>query len=221
MGVLLYVLVLCTYPFGYDGAGGDPTGKVLLKIKEGKFTFPVSTTVPLAPLPHARRNVCFAQKTRLILSLSIQLFPTCLAGLSRVDAGARAPDQGHAHGEPGGACDAGFLSIQCVCVFSSSRCAYSYFFAARAVCNIPTKSGPPPPVRTNLGATLQQIIDHPWYNGPGVAEGAEAAAAAGHMAEHEPAAGGCAAGLEPAPPPNRREAVCVCHGGFRCCCRYY
>ena len=87
------------------------------------------------------------------------------------------------------------------------------------MCNILTKSDPPRPVRTNLGATLQQIIDHPWYNGPGVAEGAaaegaEAAAAAGHMAEHEPAAGGCAAGLEPAPAPNRRQAVCVCHGGF-------
>ena len=43
------------------------------------------------------------------------------------------------------------------------------------MCNILTKSDPPPPVRTNLGATLQQIIDHPWYNGPGVAEGAAAA----------------------------------------------
>jgi serine/threonine-protein kinase SRK2 len=48
LGVILYVLVCCEYPFGFDGAGGQPTQRVLTRIKEGTFTFPTDK-VPLSP----------------------------------------------------------------------------------------------------------------------------------------------------------------------------
>ena len=43
LGVILYVLVSCSYPFGYDGPkelGGEPTHKVCTRIREGRFTPP-------------------------------------------------------------------------------------------------------------------------------------------------------------------------------------
>ena len=33
LGVILYVLVCCDYPFGFDGVGGQPTQHVLARIK--------------------------------------------------------------------------------------------------------------------------------------------------------------------------------------------
>jgi serine/threonine-protein kinase SRK2 len=40
MGVMLYVMVVCNYPFGHDGPGGGTTGRVLQSIKSGKFSIP-------------------------------------------------------------------------------------------------------------------------------------------------------------------------------------
>ena len=43
LGVILYVLVACSYPFGYDGPkelGGEPTHKVCSRIREGRFKAP-------------------------------------------------------------------------------------------------------------------------------------------------------------------------------------
>lgn len=34
LGIILYVLVCCEYPFGFDGPGGQPTQRVLARIKE-------------------------------------------------------------------------------------------------------------------------------------------------------------------------------------------
>ena len=39
MGVMLYVMVYCNYPFGHDGDGGDPTRTVLQRIRSGTFQF--------------------------------------------------------------------------------------------------------------------------------------------------------------------------------------
>jgi serine/threonine protein kinase len=33
LGVMLYVMVYCNYPFGHDGAGGESTRKVLERIR--------------------------------------------------------------------------------------------------------------------------------------------------------------------------------------------
>ena len=46
LGVILYVLVSCSYPFGYDGPkelGGEPTHKVCARIREGRFNPPPSS----------------------------------------------------------------------------------------------------------------------------------------------------------------------------------
>jgi|EP01043_Picozoa_sp_COSAG02_P001030 uncharacterized membrane protein YgcG len=43
LGVILYILVCCAYPFGYDGPadmGGEPTSKVCARIRKGKYTIP-------------------------------------------------------------------------------------------------------------------------------------------------------------------------------------
>ena len=43
LGVILYILVCCAYPFGYDGPvdmGGEPTSKVCARIRKGKFHIP-------------------------------------------------------------------------------------------------------------------------------------------------------------------------------------
>ena len=48
LGIILYVLVCCEYPFGFDGVGGQPTQRVLARIKEGAFSFPTDK-VPLSP----------------------------------------------------------------------------------------------------------------------------------------------------------------------------
>lgn len=40
MGVMLYVMVVCNYPFGHDGDGGDHTRTVLSRIRSGTFAFP-------------------------------------------------------------------------------------------------------------------------------------------------------------------------------------
>eukprot|EP01048_Picozoa_sp_COSAG05_P005476 COSAG05_NODE_325_length_11376_cov_31.743726_2_plen_391_part_00 len=40
LGVILYVLVCCDYPFGFDGSGGVPTQHVLAKVSKGVFQFP-------------------------------------------------------------------------------------------------------------------------------------------------------------------------------------
>ncbi len=40
MGVMLYVMVVCNYPFGHDGDGGDHTRTVLARIRSGTFAFP-------------------------------------------------------------------------------------------------------------------------------------------------------------------------------------
>ena len=48
LGIILYVLVCCEYPFGFDGPGGQPTQQVLARIKEGAFSFPTDK-VPLSP----------------------------------------------------------------------------------------------------------------------------------------------------------------------------
>ena len=39
MGVMLYVMVFCNYPFGHDGDGGDHTRTVLARIRSGTFAF--------------------------------------------------------------------------------------------------------------------------------------------------------------------------------------
>lgn len=39
MGVMLYVMVFCNYPFGHDGDGGDHTRTVLQRIRSGTFAF--------------------------------------------------------------------------------------------------------------------------------------------------------------------------------------
>jgi serine/threonine protein kinase len=48
LGIILYVLVCCDYPFGFDGVGGQPTQHVLSRIKEGRFSFPTDK-VSLSP----------------------------------------------------------------------------------------------------------------------------------------------------------------------------
>lgn len=43
LGVILYILVCCSYPFGYDGPadmGGEPTSKVCARIRKGQYTIP-------------------------------------------------------------------------------------------------------------------------------------------------------------------------------------
>lgn len=50
LGVILYVLVCCDYPFGFDGPGGASTHHVLARVAKGKFQFPdqVSSGVSLS-----------------------------------------------------------------------------------------------------------------------------------------------------------------------------
>lgn len=47
LGVILYVLVCCDYPFGFDGTGGVPTQHVLAKVSKGVFQFPTEK-IPLS-----------------------------------------------------------------------------------------------------------------------------------------------------------------------------
>ena len=51
MGVMLYVMVVCNYPFGFDGPGGIPIRKLLAKIGAGRFSFPSIVRAP-SPPPH-------------------------------------------------------------------------------------------------------------------------------------------------------------------------
>jgi serine/threonine protein kinase len=47
LGVILYVLVCCDYPFGFDGSGGQSTTDVLGRVKAGEFRFPTDK-IPLS-----------------------------------------------------------------------------------------------------------------------------------------------------------------------------
>ena len=40
LGVMLYVMVVCNYPFGHDGAGGVGVRQLLRNIVSGQFSFP-------------------------------------------------------------------------------------------------------------------------------------------------------------------------------------
>ena len=64
MGVMLYVMVYCNYPFGHDGDGGDPTRTVLQRIRGGTFQFSRAIAIsggretppPARPRAHAYSN---------------------------------------------------------------------------------------------------------------------------------------------------------------------
>eukprot|EP01051_Picozoa_sp_SAG22_P000248 SAG22_NODE_5_length_41775_cov_111.520971_11_plen_232_part_00 len=45
LGVMLYVMVCCGYPFGHDGAGGESTKAVLDKIRRAQYSFPGGSTI--------------------------------------------------------------------------------------------------------------------------------------------------------------------------------
>eukprot|EP01046_Picozoa_sp_COSAG06_P045160 COSAG06_NODE_6201_length_3052_cov_1.832035_2_plen_646_part_00 len=53
MGVVLYVMVVCDYPFGHDGPGGLPVRRVVRNIASGNLSFPSRRTAP-APAPGPR-----------------------------------------------------------------------------------------------------------------------------------------------------------------------
>eukprot|EP01052_Picozoa_sp_SAG31_P030484 SAG31_NODE_3130_length_4643_cov_264.060079_5_plen_121_part_00 len=40
LGVMLYVMAVCDYPFGHNGEGGDSTRTVLENIRRAQFAFP-------------------------------------------------------------------------------------------------------------------------------------------------------------------------------------
>jgi serine/threonine-protein kinase SRK2 len=66
LGVILYVLVCCDYPFGFDGAGGQPTHQVLQRIKDGAFRFPTD-------------KVALSPEIMSLMSGTISAFSTVLA----------------------------------------------------------------------------------------------------------------------------------------------
>ena len=40
MGVMLYVMVVCNYPFGHDGVGGSPVRDIIARASRAEFRFP-------------------------------------------------------------------------------------------------------------------------------------------------------------------------------------
>jgi serine/threonine protein kinase len=45
MGVMLYVMVVCNYPFGHDGVGGVPVREIIRRSSRAEFRFPAHATL--------------------------------------------------------------------------------------------------------------------------------------------------------------------------------